>query len=74
MASDIGPWSRACSKLTLSCVRKHQQVQVSMVMQPGLSNITELSENGKNHHHADKLSLFFRLGRGSGILIFDSHP
>lgn len=64
MASEIGPWSRACSKLTLPRVRKHQQVRVSMVMQPGLSNITELSESGKKHHQADSLSFFFSLDVG----------
>ena len=81
LVSEIGPWSAASSRPGLPCSRNHPQVHISMVTQPGLSNIPELSEMAKKkkihtHTHTHTKNRAFLLGQGSGIgiLSFDSHP
>lgn len=70
------PWSAVSSRPGLPCSRNHPQGHISMVTQPGLSNIPELSEMEKKKKYTHTQNWAFLLGQGSGIgiLSFDSHP
>lgn len=78
LVSEIGPRSRASSMPGLSCSRKHQQVHISMVTEPGLSSIPELSESRgkkrKKNPPSGQIGFLLGQGTGIGILSLDSHP
>ena len=54
------PWSAVSSRPGLPCSRNHPQGHISMVTQPGLSNIPELSEmeKKKKNTHTHKIGPF----------------